>query len=106
MFGGTPRGYGPPIALLSPHSAGCARAVWRKEGFRETSSPQTPLCVRQGFSEADRALQFADRDLKKSSLVIWLLCHEQPITKEEPMVQRHRSTPEQLLQWSAEMIAH
>jgi hypothetical protein len=44
--------------------------------------------------------------LKKSSLVIWLLCHEQPITKEEPMVQRHRSTAEQQLQWSAEMIAH
>jgi hypothetical protein len=44
--------------------------------------------------------------LKKSSLVIWLLCDEQPITKEEPMVQRHRTTPEQQLQWSAEMIAH
>jgi hypothetical protein len=35
-----------------------------------------------------------------------LLCHEQSITKEEPMVQRHRSTAEQQLQWSAEMIAH
>jgi len=34
------------------------------------------------------------------------MCHEQPITKEEPMVQQHRSTPEQYLQWSAEMIAH
>jgi hypothetical protein len=44
--------------------------------------------------------------LQKSSLVIWLLCHDQPITKEEPMVQRHRTTPEQQLQWSAEMIAH
>jgi len=34
------------------------------------------------------------------------MCEEQPITKEEPMVQRHSSTPEQHLQWSAEMIAH
>src|SRR5215216_3802985 len=62
--------------------------------------------LRQGFPSPDLALQFADRDLKKSSLVIWLMCHDQPITKEEPMVQRHRSTAEQQLQWSAEMIAH
>jgi hypothetical protein len=55
---------------------------------------------------ADPALQFADRDLKKSSLVIWLMYHDQSITKEEPMIQRHRSTPEQQLQWSAEMITH
>src|SRR4051794_15214860 len=64
------------------------------------------LRLRQGISSADCALQFANQDLKKRSLVIRLLCQEQPITKEEPMVQRHSSTPEQQLQWSTEMIAH
>jgi hypothetical protein len=34
------------------------------------------------------------------------MCSAQPNTKEEPMGQRHGSTAEQQVQWSAEMIAH
>src|SRR5919206_968782 len=40
------------------------------------------------------------------TLVVWLKRQRQPTTREEPMVRRHPSTPEQRAQWTAYMLAH